>query len=90
MYIQVTKTIFQDYFHRMGRGEQFSYEALNYLYDYIEMVEEEINPIELDVIALCCDYAEVTQEEFENDYDGDEYLIIARVDENNTILIRQG
>jgi hypothetical protein len=43
----------------MGRGDNFSYEGLRALFDYLEQYEEETNtPIELDVIALCCEYNE--------------------------------
>ena len=46
-------------FERMDRGEQFSYEGLNALFDYLEEYEDDTGEtIELDVIALCCEYAE--------------------------------
>jgi len=49
---------FRDQFRAMNRQDQFSYDALGLLYDYIE----ETNPsYELDVIALCCEYAEDTE-----------------------------
>lgn len=61
MKMTVTKSMFHNQFQRCGRGEQFSYEALNALYDYLEEYEESTGEeIELDVIALCCDYAEDT------------------------------
>tara|TARA_Y100000310_G_scaffold301220_1_gene337487 strand:- start:995 stop:1291 length:297 start_codon:yes stop_codon:yes gene_type:complete len=46
-------------FERMDRGEQFSYEGLNALFDYLEELEDDTGEtVELDVIALCCEYAE--------------------------------
>ena len=46
-------------FERMGSGKQFSYEGLNALFDYLEEYEDDTGEtIELDVIALCCEYAE--------------------------------
>lgn len=52
---------FRDAFIRMGRKDQFSYEALELIYDYIEEYERESGEeIELDVIGLCCDWAEST------------------------------
>lgn len=43
------------------RPNNFSYEGLNALFDYLEDYEEQTGEeIELDVIALCCDYAEDT------------------------------
>lgn len=55
----VTKTMFMDAFRAMGRGDDFSYEAKSALYDYIIEYEESCDSeTELDVIALCCEYAE--------------------------------
>lgn len=48
---------FRDAFHRAGRADQFSYEALELLFDYFEELDPEM---ELDVVAICCDYAELT------------------------------
>lgn len=59
MYQTIGKCDFHDAFLRMGRKDQFSYEGLNQLYDYLEQLEQDLGEtIELDVIALCCDYAE--------------------------------
>lgn len=60
---------FRDAFHRAGRGDQFSYEALGLLFDYFEELDPEM---ELDVIAICCEYAESTPEEIVESY-GIEY-----------------
>ena len=48
---------FRDAFRDAGRQDQFSYEALELLFDYLEDVHPDY---ELDVIGLCCDYAEST------------------------------
>lgn len=45
---------FREAFHDMGRGNQFSYEALQVLFDYYD----ECDDIELDVIAICCEWGE--------------------------------
>lgn len=51
------------------RPNNFSYEGLTVLFDYLEQYESDTGePIELDVIALCCDYSEMTAEEFATDY----------------------
>ena len=57
-------------FHKMGRGNQFSHDGLIALYDYLEMLGDDLGQeIELDVIALCCEYAEYDNlEEFQADY----------------------
>ena len=55
MYKTIGLSQFRDEFHNMGRGEQFSYEALELIYDYLEEIDENG---ELDVIAICCDFQE--------------------------------
>ena len=56
---------FRDAFIRAGRKENFSYDGLEVLFDYLE----EINPGGvLDVIAICCEYIEMTLEELNEEY----------------------
>ena len=43
---------------------QFSYEALRAMYDYIDGLGEDF---ELDVIGLCCGFTEYTLDEFEKE-----------------------
>lgn len=51
------------------RPNNFSYEGLERLYDYFEQLEDELKEkIELDVIAICCDYSEMTQVEILETY----------------------
>ena len=60
---------FCDAFNQMGRKDQFTYDGLRVLFDYIEEVEESCGEeIELDVIGLCCDYAESHWSDIANDY----------------------
>ena len=67
---EVTKWDFQDAFRDMGRENQFSIKALNALYNYLDGLSNDFGePIELDVIALCCDYVEYSDfEELQTDY----------------------
>ncbi len=51
---------FRDAFFYAGRKDQFSYEALGLLFDFLEELEPNY---ELDVIDLCCTYAEATPEQ---------------------------
>lgn len=46
---------FRDAFRQCGRQDQFSYEGLGLLFDYFEELDPDM---ELDVIAICCDYSE--------------------------------
>jgi FAD synthase len=51
--------MFRDTFYAMGRKEQFTNDGLSALFDYLEEYEIETGEeIELDVIALCCEYQE--------------------------------
>ena len=59
---------FRDAFRAVGRAEQFSYEALGLLFDYFEDNEPDM---ELDVIAVCCDYSEDSPEAIAAAYDID-------------------
>lgn len=68
----VNNTDFHDAFNAMDRGNQFSYEALNLIYEYLEELEEDMGkPIELDVIAICCEYSEEPWQDLIESYDID-------------------
>ena len=55
----VTETSFIDAFRRMDRLDGWTYDGLRALYSYLDELSDDTGePIELDVIALCCDYAE--------------------------------
>lgn len=56
MYTTVTRMDFHDAFNKAGRGNQFSYEALDTLFDYYEDMED--GEEELDVIKTCCEWTE--------------------------------
>lgn len=59
MHINVTSAMFADAFRRMGRENQFSREALEALFEYIENYEEDTGiRVELDVVDLCCEFTE--------------------------------
>ena len=59
---------FRDAFRALGRESQFSYEAMGLLFDYFE----ECNPdMDLDAIAVCCEYSEDTVKNIAGNYDID-------------------
>jgi hypothetical protein len=59
---------FQDAFQSI-RPNNFSYDGLEALFDYLEVLERDIGQIELDVIALCYDYTEYKSlEEYQESY----------------------
>lgn len=57
MYINVTETMFRDEFKAI-RPDNFSYEGLSALYEWFTELEEQGEPMELDVIAICCEFSE--------------------------------
>lgn len=60
---------FRDAFNRMDRGNQFSYEALEILFNGLEEFEEDTGEeMELDVIELCCDFSEMTARQIQDTY----------------------
>lgn len=59
MKITVNKYEFRDAFKAAARENNFSYDGLNVLFDYFEEYEESTGEeIELDVIAICCEFSE--------------------------------
>ena len=64
MYIQVTFSLFCDMFQRVNRDNNFSYEAKKALFDYLESFEDNCDlKIDLDIIALCCEFSEYSLED---------------------------
>jgi len=64
----VNNSDFHNAFNSMDRGNQFSYEALNMLFNYFEEFDEDM---ELDVIAICCEYSEMSYADIIGNYDTD-------------------
>ena len=59
---------FRDAFKRMGRGDNFTYAGLEVLFDYLEELEHCEEEYDLDVIGLCCDFAEGEPMDIARDY----------------------
>lgn len=77
----------------------FSYDGLNILYDALTDLEQDTgNETELDVIGLCCEFSEMTEQEVINSYsliddDVEDFLsdntwLCGRT-EQNTLVFRQ-
>ena len=65
----INQSEFIDAFHRCNRYEQFGYDALCSLFDYMEQLESDCGEeMELDVIALCCDYSVDSVEDIASNY----------------------
>lgn len=75
---------FCDAFIRMNRDNNFSYDGKKALFDYIEELEQEQGQeIELDVIALCCEWTESTVEEALDNYNLNS---IDKLRDNTTVI----
>lgn len=60
---------FRDAFRAYDRMEQFSYEGAKALFEYLEQYEEDTGEeLELDVIALCCEYTEESAADIARNY----------------------
>lgn len=70
------------------RPNAFSDTGLSALFNYLEELEKDsTQELELDVIALCCEFTEFENlEEFQSEY-GDEYEDIGEI-EDKTIVIK--
>ena len=65
----VNRYDFERAFSDAGRKDQFSYDGLKALFEYLEQLEQDTGEeLELDVIALCCDYYEDTPEAIAANY----------------------
>ncbi len=74
IYTEINQSEFRDAFLRMDRNTNFSYEGLGALYEYLDDRELETN-VELDVIALCCEYTEYDNlKELQENYDNIESM----------------
>lgn len=68
----VNFSLFCDAFVKAGRESSFSYEGKRALFDYLESVSEDCEQnIELDVVALCCEYSEDDTDTIVEQYDID-------------------
>jgi hypothetical protein len=60
---------FRQAFHDMGRQNNFSYDGLRVLFEALEEYEDSTgSEVELDIIALCCEYDEGTPEDIADAY----------------------
>jgi len=94
--MNVNSSSFVDQFQKYNRMANFSYDALLLLFDYLEDVAGDLQePIELNVIALCCDYTESDYLSIAQDYmidltdaEEDEQMdLVKEYLQDNTILI---
>lgn len=95
MFISIGFCQFCDAFRDMDRNTNFSYDGKKALFEYLERYEEETGvPVELDVIALCCEYSEYNnlaeynkeRDEVESIEDIEEKTQVIRIDDEAFII----
>ena len=99
MKMTINLTNFHDAFHNANRADNFSYEGRELLFDYLVEAETDLGEeFELDVIALCCEFAEADYEEIADNYsidlsegedDEEKILIVADYLSENTAVCGQ-
>ena len=94
----VTFSAFVDAFHAYDRYDAFGYQALRVIFDYLESYEEDLGEeVELDVIAICCDYSTEHYKDIADNYsidlsnaDGDEdsekQIVLDYLNDNTMVL----
>jgi len=93
MYTNVNEFAFMEAFKDMGRMDNFSPEALRALFEFFEQIGDATGgPIELDVIAICCDFSEEPLEDVLENYSlesldelNDNTIVVAELDSGNVV-----
>ena len=82
----LNENYFMDRFEELGRGDQFSYEALKALYEYYDNLSDNIGEdIHLNVASICCDWVESKPDEIINDYSINMTDLMENVNDLNNI-----
>lgn len=66
------------------RPNQFSYEALNLLYEFLDESDPDY---ELDVIAICCEFSEMTESEIRDSYAIDDSESVTEYLQKNGFIV---
>lgn len=86
MHIQVTETMFKDEFKSI-RPDNFTNEGLSALYEWFTELEKDTGePMELDVIAICCEFSQEPLDEVLENYGFESMEEL----EENTLVIKYG
>ena len=63
------KYSFVDAFKQSSRKDQFSHEALEAIFDYLEEYSDSTGEnVEFDIVGICCDWAEAHWSDIASDY----------------------
>ena len=68
----LSKSSFIDAFKQSSRKDQFSYDALTTIFDYLDEYSNDTGEtVELDIVGVCCDWSESNWSEVARDYSVD-------------------
>lgn len=101
--LSVNETLFIDMFRKYNRIDNFTYKGLRELFSYLDSLADDMQePIELDVIGLCCEFYEGNAQDIVNDYkseledmlnddyyEGDTDAIVSEYLQDNGVLISE-
>ena len=74
LYSNVSFCEFCDMFYNHDREDQFSYKGREALYNwYSDLSEEQGEDLEVDIVAICCEWTEYNDLEDYNEQNGSEY-----------------
>jgi hypothetical protein len=94
----VNFSAFVDAFQDHDRYDQFGYQALRVIFEYLEQYEQDCNEeLELDVIAICCDYStdhykdiannyKIDLSDAEGDEDAEKEIVLDYLNDNTMVL----
>jgi hypothetical protein len=69
IYTTIDKYSFADAFLNSSRKGQFSHEALGAIFEYLEDYSQDSGEdVELDIVAICCDWAEMSWQDVVQSY----------------------
>ena len=79
-------------FDEMGRKDQFSYDGKVALYDHLNNLSDDTgDDIELDVIALCCEWSEYDSlQDAKDAYDAYDFEDYTGLEDITTVLYTRG
>ena len=93
MMYTVTEDNFRNTFLMSDYKNNFSYDGLTALYDYFSELEADLGEpiecefIEFDLIAIVCEYSELTIDELRDNYSIDKDIDVIEYLQENTIII---
>lgn len=78
---------FVDAFRRFDRYEAFGYDGLRIIFDYLEQYEQDGGEeLELDVIAICCDYNMMHYSDIARDFQIDLDGLDDEIDQKQAVM----